>query len=293
MSLLESVARVGYWTVPAGVKHLITPVMRQKLARQMLSGEIRELLDRNNALRNRHAGERCFIIATGPSIQTQNLRPLANELCISVSNFFVHPDFVVIKPKYHCVAPYHAPITEEAWQAWLTELFEHTHQTKLFFGSSDRERNESNPHYRKDDAYYLRFIGGFGEILRENIDLTQILPFPGSVTVMALMLALFFGCKEIYLLGCDHDWLAHYKQSRHFYDEQQHVLNRNGYDEWADSEYEAQLRSMVNLWENYTSVRQYASTHSARIYNATNGGVLDVFPRVDYQALFPQSSNAV
>jgi hypothetical protein len=51
-------------------------------------------------------------------------------------------------------------------------------------------------------------------------------PSPQSVTIMALEVALYMGFKNIYLLGCDHDWILHLDTSRHFYEENQHVFVR-------------------------------------------------------------------
>src|SRR6185437_6208885 len=66
---------------------------------QQLSNQT--VLAANQSIYNRHAGQRCFILATGPSIKTQPLHLLAGETCISVSNFFVHPDYGLIRPRYH------------------------------------------------------------------------------------------------------------------------------------------------------------------------------------------------
>ena len=106
--------------------------MNEQLARHALLAE-------NQKLYNRHQGERCFILATGPSINSQSLRDLAGQTCISVSNFFVHPDCSAIRPRYHCVAPFHPPITEEAWQTWLAEMADATGDAELFFGMQDRQ----------------------------------------------------------------------------------------------------------------------------------------------------------
>lgn len=37
---------------------------------------------------------------------------------------------------------------------------------------------------------------------------------------------------------------------------------------------------------NYQAARRYAETHGIKIYNATRGGELEVFERVDFDSLF-------
>ena len=36
----------------------------------------------------------------------------------------------------------------------------------------------------------------------------------------------------------------------------------------------------------YQKAKQYADAHGIKIYNATRGGKLEVFPRVDFDSLF-------
>ena len=125
-----------YWTLPEGIRdtglflyrHFRTSPDNYGLDKKIIS----ELAEENINLKDCHRGERCFILATGPSIQKQDLTLLKNEICISVSNFFVHPDYKKIKPLYHCIAPYHKPITEEAFQAWLLEIDQSLGDSSLF-----------------------------------------------------------------------------------------------------------------------------------------------------------------
>ena len=38
----------------------------------------------------------------------------------------------------------------------------------------------------------------------------------------------------------------------------------------------------------YKSAKKYADSHGIRIYNATRGGKLEVFERIDFDSLFEQ-----
>jgi len=109
------------------------------------------------------------------------------------------------------------------------------------------------------------------------------MPAPQSVSIMALYAAIYMGFGEIVLLGCDHDWILHLDESRHFYDEKQHALNRNGYSEWFGARLDDYCKDYVNLWAQYRTLGKLAADRGVRILNATNGGLLDVFPRVQLQ----------
>jgi hypothetical protein len=102
---------------------------------------------------------------------------------------------------------------------------------------------------------------------------------------MALLVALYMGFGHIYLLGCDHDWILHINESRHFYTEDQHALNRNAYNEWYGTDFESQCQDYIRLWQQYKAIQRVATSSTVHIANATAGGLLDVFPRVDLGAL--------
>lgn len=281
--------RIAYWTLPQGINDLIRSHLLSRTGSDVDGGilsEERELLAKNRILRNRHVGERCFILATGPSIKKQNLKLLQGEVCIAVSNFFVHPDYHLINPRYYCVAPYHPPITEEAWQAWLAEMETGTDNATMFFSLLDRQRNHYDGKFMDRRVHYLKFGGSLESLLTYGVDLTRSLPGPQSVTIMALMVALYMGFETIYLLGCDHDWILHMYSSAHFYEEDSHALNRYGYNEWFGADLESYCQDYVRLWQQYKILKEVGRIQGIQIHNATEGGLLDVFPRVRFEQLF-------
>jgi len=281
--------RIAFWTLPPGIQAIIRPHLNINLYSSLESEftlEERSLLQKNRELAKHHAGERCFILGCGPSIKQQNLKLLKNETCIAVSNFFVHPDYATIEPQYYCIAPYHAPITEAAWQKWMKELNEATGDVKMFFSLTDRHRKPRNGFFAGKQIYYLKFGASWDELAARGVDITHPVPAPQSVTIMALHIAIYMGFQQIYLLGCDHDWIFHLNVSKHFYDENQHALNRDGYNEWFGEDLESNFLDYIKLWQQYKAIRRIGTRQAVRIYNATAGGLLDLFPRVSYETVF-------
>jgi hypothetical protein len=279
-NVLES---ISYWTIPPGIHSILSNLKKMVLTSRDNNAEELRILSKNRVLNKCHSGKRCFILACGPSINQQDLSFLKNELCIAVSNSFVHPLYNVIKPKYHCIAPYHLPITEDAFNAWLHEMSKSINDSIVFFGLSDKTRVETVPKLF-NNSVFLDLSGLNPEIEKNGFDLSKPLLPIQSVTIMALQIALAMGCNPIYLLGCDHDWILHIGESSHFYDEDKHALNRNGYNEWTTStDFASHCSDYVRLWDSYKALFKLAQAQSVDIFNATRDGLLDVFPRVKFE----------
>src|SRR6185369_348927 len=73
-------------------------------ARPPLIAEEKALLERNRLLRDKHKGKRCFVIATGPSLQTQNIEPLGDEITFVMSGFWHHEVIAKWQPTYYCLS---------------------------------------------------------------------------------------------------------------------------------------------------------------------------------------------
>jgi len=79
------------------------------------------------------------------------------------------------------------------------------------------------------------------------------------------------GTNEIYLLGCDFSF------SKDISDEENHCYKRKTSGYAFDYE---------NVEKAYRKAKEYADSHNIKIYNATRGGRLEVFERVDFDSLF-------
>jgi hypothetical protein len=115
--------------------------------------------------------------------------------------------------------------------------------------------------------------------------LDRLLPGVSSVSIMALLVALYLGCREIYLLGTDHTSFnlstGQYAYN-HFYTGQ--ARNSLG-EQPPPADLESEFASNAALWRQYKLVREIAREMNVSIQNASAGGLLDVFPRIDLKEL--------
>lgn len=239
----------------------------------------------NKELANRHAGERCFILCTGPSIKNQDLSRLAGELVISVSNAYLHKDFALYRPKYHCVPQItYGLMTHQDVVSWFEDMHRRIGDAEMVLANSERELVAERRLFPGRTVHYLNMRGDPRE--SEAIDLTGEVLSPQSVPIMASMLALYMGCKEIYLLGTDHDQFLTGKYT-YFYEKSpvsgkdstvnpDGTVSSNRYDEF---------HAYARLWQQYRWLRLVAKQMGATIYNASYGGALDEFDRVDYDGM--------
>jgi hypothetical protein len=265
------------WVVPPGFQRAWAAA-RTRIRMPAVVPEVRSI----TALRDRHAGARCFVLAAGPSINQQDLQPLRGELCISTSNFFVHKDYRSVAPQYHCVPNFCSPpFPELAAVTWFTEMHRGIGLATLITDLGNRRHIVNHGLFDGRSVHYIDTQGSWDGPLPDPFDLTQPMPPAQSVPIMAIMVAFYLGCREVYLLGCDHSWLDHYGESHHFYAERQAAWVAWGGEAW--SSYGEELHSIHELWTQYEKLRAHAERTGRHIYNATSGGRLDVFERVSLE----------
>jgi len=120
---------------------------------------------------------------------------------------------------------------------------------------------------------YILFRGELKDSPPKEIDLTSFVPSVWSVSELCIMIAMYMGCSPIYLLGLDHDWLAH----------------RQEYADWQKYSYKFVIEFQHKLWCGYENLLELANRTGTQILNATEGSFLDVFPTASYDSIeFPE-----
>lgn len=254
----------------------------------------------HRSFNRRDIDKRCFILASGPSINTQNLKLLENEDVIAVSHVHRHPDINIIKPKYHVLAPFHHPFKFDDAKKYFDDFkkFYQPKNIKIFLGyrpyiySFKDFLNQTNE-YSQFEFEYINYSNStqLDEANYKDYDLWDIGKKPfGCRTVVysAIQLAWKLGYREIYLLGCDHDYLLNLDRvgEHRFYSDKDGISDKEHLSEFTSERwfYEYYMR-----WKQYRLMKEFLNEHGVEVFNATNGGMLDVFPRVKYEDLFEEN----
>tara|TARA_B100000795_G_scaffold84546_1_gene61423 strand:- start:2600 stop:3430 length:831 start_codon:yes stop_codon:yes gene_type:complete len=238
---------------------------------------IRFLLVKNNIINNSkykdirifrdiHKGERCFIVATGPSLRYEDLELIKDEYSFSVNSIVKILNKTDWRPTYYGIqdANVFKKINKDILSSKLENIFV---GHRLY-----REFNLSKsyiPYF-----HYSCFHAKHGEIVPLSsgfsTDASEIVYDGYSVTYSMLQIAVYMGFDKIYLLGCDCNYDTNGKQ---------HFVESGFFDKQAASVGERMIYA-------YTVAKKYADKKGVKIYNSTRGGMLEVFERINFDILF-------
>ncbi|WP_271617364.1 hypothetical protein [Bradyrhizobium sp. CCBAU 51745] len=246
-----------------------------------------ELSARNVEFRHRHQGQRCFILCNGPSVKRQDITVLKGEHVFSVSSGYHHPDYSTLSPIYHLVPQLtYGLLTREDAINWFREMDGRLGRATLFLNYTEEALVRDSGLFRGRDIRYVTLAGTFQDYDPLALpDISKRIPGVQSVAIMCLMAAMYMGFTEIYLLGTDHD---HFRTGEYNYFYEPTLLR--GKDPSTDTKgnivgslYD-ELSALKVLWEQYRWIKRVAGLHGIRIFNASAGGALDEFPRIDLTA---------
>ena len=275
------------------IKSLIPPILLNKLYylrnyKHFL--KYKDLVAKNIELKDKHKGKRCFFLGSGTSIKKENLKPLKDEIVFALNNFYVHDDFAYIMSgdveKYYMTAPIHSPQTHEEWKAWFVSMESHMPKnTNMLFGLNMYDDNIKNI-IDKYDIFKEHKINWYFagmptdehyNFSQSDIDLTKMLWNANTVSIYALITAIYMGFDEIYLLGMDHNYVCKskgdfrfYKNSIHQKDEEKRFIDMTNYKSYN----KILLEWTGHIFNHYQILNENSN---CKIYNTSNESLLDVF----------------
>ncbi len=254
-----------------------------KLARKNVLRRYSSLLNRNEQFRNCHRGKPCFVIGNGPSLKQQDLAPLAGEITYVTNYFNRHP--IVSEhwqPTYYCLSDPAFFDGREPIEL-LKEIALEVPQSTFFVPHNAFEFLKESEAVPLDRTYYIAPTEGLSENFIRVPDLTEPTPGVQTVVQLAIMAAIFMGCSPIYLLGLDHDWLTHGGTHVNFYSQENVEDQPDGnLPGWS---YHAMMDAVLMMWKIYELHSRMAEAAGVKIINCTDGGFLDVFPRMSYETV--------
>ncbi|RKZ76027.1 MAG: hypothetical protein DRQ57_05250 [Gammaproteobacteria bacterium] len=278
---------------------LLPPILFDKLFyinRYIAFKKYKALVSKNSELKDIHQGKRGFILGSGPSIKKENLKPLKNEIVFALNNFYVHPDFQEIMggdvEKYYITAPTHLPQTEQEWRNWFIGMEKNMPcNATMIFGLNGYKGNikyifDKYNIFQQHKIYWYFSgvnVGEYYSFNKRHIDIINMIWAAEAVSVYALIIAIYMGFNEIILLGMDHDYFLYddekemrmYSSAIHQKDEFKRTFD--------DSFYIKEFLRQYRIFCKYALLQK---KYKGKVFNASNGGILKVFPQKKLMSFF-------
>jgi hypothetical protein len=232
-----------------------------------------------NTYRNAYQGERAFIIGNGPSLTKCNLHLLKDEITFGVNSIFLHEDNMGFRPSYYVVEDvfvaedraeqinsYHGPV--KFFGNYLNYCLEADEKTIWLNIKFDYRDYENFPHF-SCNANRSLWVGG-------------------TVSYICMQLAYYMGFSKVYLLGFDHSYIIPNDVDRLSTTELKSVSKdpNHFHTDYFGKGYRWHTPQTERMEKCYRKAKCIFEANGRKIYNATIGGKLEVFERVNYTELF-------
>jgi hypothetical protein len=230
-------------------------------------------------LKDKHKGQRAFVIGNGPSLRISDLDRLKGEVTFASNKIYLAFEETDWRPTYYTVLD--VLVAENN-----NETIRKQKLTKIF--------DEAVREYFSDayDIIWLKYRHCPDKNGKKQFDFsTDILLgcYPGwSVTHEQLQLAFYMGIRKIYLIGVDFcftvpkptgemsghgEVLRHEGEQNHF-----HPNYRQPGETWTMPKLDLQYQAFL-------AAKRVVEANGGKIYNASRKTVLDIFPKVNFDEI--------
>lgn len=255
--------------------------------------DLYKLLKSNEQFRGKYKGHRCFVLGTGPSLKSQDLKYLRNEFVVTVNQFMRSRQFEDVGTNFH-VWNDSGYFTESGESEVLQErigLCKKIGKKAISF----LPYNKSVEFVKKnhlDEFLNIYYYQEYGTIPLEKatLNLSSLMPEVGSAVLSAVNIAIYMGFSEIYLLGCDCTDILTVISAKNS------VIASAQYAYEDDSFVETQVKYMLGerplefIYElqakkfaAFRKIYEICKEEGVKIFNCTEGGILEGIPRKKYE----------
>lgn len=263
--------------------------------------------------KNKYAGQRCFIIGNGPSLKPADLDKIKENGVFSIASNRIYLIFndTEWRPDIYTTVDF----------VGIGASFHHMNALKSKMKIIPVTPKEKV--YPVEGAYFVPLTTSIqdylwmvrGTLPAFSSDITSKVYNGKTITYINFQIAAYLGFKEIILLGVDHffsrqcylpddlkyyDWerdkdhyikgdnlnLSFVTETKTFEGVKDHFC-----DNYSDGLDELKISAGYSIEEvtrAYKMAKKYAESHGIKILNATRGGKLNVFKRVNFDSLFPK-----
>lgn len=215
------------------------------------------------ALKGAYAGKRCFVVGNGPSLRTEDLRLLHERgeytfACNSLIKLF---DEIPFRPTFYLAQDNKI-------------ILDNKEDITLYCGAKFIKAHYAGRYHIKGATYYSMLFPqnpiGF------SFNLPWVVYSGQTVAYSMIQFAAYMGFTEIYLIGVDCDYSPNNEKitADSYFDKRLFNSGRS----YSPPEVGTNLSA-------YARAKQVCDERGIKILNASRGGKLEVFPRVDFDKI--------
>jgi uncharacterized Rossmann fold enzyme len=232
----------------------------------------RESMRRLTALKDTHKGERAFIIGNGPSLRQTDLSKLRKEFTFGMNRIYL------LFPELGFHTTYFVSINDLVIEQFADEILAQP-MPKFLAWHSHRHFPANLPISNLPTFLYTTYTGP-----RFTQNVMGRVWEGATVTNVALQLAFHMGFQQVILIGVDHNFTSKGEANKTVIsegDDPNHFMP-NYFGKGA----RWQLPDLDTSEIGYTFAREAYRKAGREVLDATVGGKLTIFPKVDYASLF-------
>ena len=224
-------------------------------------------------LRDAYRGKRCFIIGNGPSLRNMDLSPLRDEITFGLNRIYL------LFPELGFHTTFLVSINRLVLDQKIDEILEAAPTVFVNWWSRKLVPPGRHPILLRVTSLRPRFSRRPERGVWAG----------GTVTYASMQLAYHMGFEEVILIGVDHSFVDQGLPNR--------TVESTGPDqshfdpEYFGEGFRWQLPDLETSEAAYRLARDAFAEDGRRILDATVGGKLDIFPKVDFTSLFERAED--
>lgn len=230
------------------------------------------------SLKNKYAGKRCFLVGNGPSLKAEDLTLLHqnNEITFGFNRIYNIFDKTSWRPTFY--------ISQD--EKMLGGCIDDVNSMKIEHKFVPAQLNWYFD-IKINEAIYFNIVSQISENPEEYLfsdDASKCLYNSSTGMYTAAQLAVYMGFKEIYFIGVDH----HFRTSMNNKGE---IVVDNTVKDYFTEKYNEDKKDLYipNTEKStltYVAMKNHCEQRNVSVLNATRGGKLEVFERVNFDKLF-------
>jgi len=230
--------------------------------------------NRLKSLKENYNNKRCFIMANGPSLKKCNLSLLKNEITIaSNANYLIWnemgyaPTFLTVEDSL---------VAEDR----ASEINSIKNTIKIF-------PYDLKYCLREDEkTIFINFIRTYKPFPKFSDNFDKKVFWGGTVSFLNLQFAFYLGCNPIYLIGFDHNYIIPNKSKiNNFVIKSEENDVNHIHPNYFGPGYRWHDPNVERMELSYKVSKDFFYKKGIKIFNATVGGKLGVFERINFREI--------